>query len=255
MTEVNGPRRLYSLGDFFNDGPCYVLSSTSLGGSGMSADDIAAMLESDSEAHKRQLLQDGVCLPLFFPGDCAMDEALIVVGDLNEQEEAEWIGRVRGKLEIPCGTFMLMAGGNLPQDFEEALAHFQAPNPHAVHAVKVSVEPGTYLVEVYAFVSSITVDEAWYDIGEDDEPIIDWWRRTRPGQEPPPWLVAYLRERYVDLEGDFVPYIIRLTPSTEEIPLPALEDEIKWCGVFERRRPPLCPLGIRLRDLIDVQRA
>lgn len=254
MGEATGQRKIYSLGNFFNDGYWYVLSSTSLGGSYMSADEIADKLEVENAAHKHQLLQDGVCLPLYFPGDCALDQALILVGDLSEQEEAEWIGRLRGKLEIPCGEFMIVGGG-MAEDFEEALDHFQAPNPHAVHFVKVKVEPGTYLVEVYAFVSSMTVNVAWDEMDDDAEHIVDWWQRTRPGQEPPAWLQEYQEEGYVEAEQGLVEYIIRLVPTTEDIPLAELEEETKWCGVFEIRRPALCPLGIPVSDLLDTKEA
>src|SRR5947209_5680331 len=140
-------RRLLSLREgFFNDGHWYVLSSTSLGGSGLTADQISGQLQTADPAVIQRLLRDGTCLPLFFDGDCALDGVQIVVGDLTSQEEAEWIGRIRSKLNIPCGEFMIL-GGALDEDFETAMEHFEAPDPHYVNFSKFRVEPGQYLVE------------------------------------------------------------------------------------------------------------
>ena len=64
--------------DFFNDGYWYVLSSTSLGGSNLSPAQIAGHLQSGDGALMNQLLRDGICLPLYFPGDCALDDAIVI---------------------------------------------------------------------------------------------------------------------------------------------------------------------------------
>ena len=228
--------------NFFNDGYWYVLSSTSLGGSHLSPAQIAEYLQSGDDATMNQLLRDGVCLPLYFPGDCALDDAIVVIGDLTEQEEAEWIGRVRSKLEIPCGEFLVMGGG-MEEDFEVALTHFETTDSFFQ---KLKLEPGSYMVAVYAYLSSMTVNFAWEDISDPDESIEGWWQRTRPGQDYPEWLNFYLEEEYVDSEEfDFLEYIIRLAPLKEDVPEPDLEESTKWCGVFEIRKPDLCPLGIR----------
>ncbi len=107
-----------------------------------------------------QLLRDGICLPLYFPGDCALDDAIVVIGDLTEQEEAEWIGRLCAKLEIPCGEFLVMGGG-LEEDFEVALTQFETTDSFFQ---KFRLEPGAYRVEVYAYLSSMTVNFAWEEL-------------------------------------------------------------------------------------------
>ncbi len=248
---------------FFNDGYWYVLSSSSLGGSGLSPSQIAERLQTNDSQVMNQLLQKGICLPLYFPGDCALDNGIIVIGDLTEQEKAEWIGCLRSKLEIPCGEFMVMGGG-LEEGFEVALEHFKAPDPHYTFFQKVKLDPGTYLVEIYAYISSMTVNfawddftkqqetinVAWDDLTEEPETIESWWKRTRPSQEYPKWLNSYLEEDYVDSDDhNLVEYIIRLTPAKGEIPLPQLEEDTNWCGVFEIRKPELCPLGISRKSL------
>lgn len=239
---------------FFNDGHWYVLTSTSLGGSGMSAAEISEQLQEADPPVIEDLLRRGVCLPLFFDGDCALDSAHVVLGDLTPQEDAEWIGRIRSKLEVPCGEFLVLGGG-IEEDFEVALEHFDAPDPHFVNFCKFRVPPATYLVEVLAFVGSMTVNVAWDGMGihqgqkQTKESLTDWWRGTRPGQPYPAWLESYLKSGMVEYDLGLVDYLIRLAPWTEDVPTPALEPETHWPGVFEFRKPMPCPDGIQRRSL------
>jgi hypothetical protein len=193
-------RRVIPIRDaFFCDGAWYVLSSNSLGGGGLSGDQVAEKLQSEDPEPIRQLLSDGVCMPLYFPGDCALDNAVIVEGELDEEEEAEWIARLRSKLEVPCGEFMVMGGG-LDDDFEIAMANPEAPDPHFVFFQKVVLEPGTCLVEVFAFLSSLTVNMEWEDQSEDAEPFDAYWARTRGDEPPPEWIEFVEEEEYPDSE-------------------------------------------------------
>ncbi|MGK7907676.1 MAG: hypothetical protein AB4040_10680 [Synechococcus sp.] len=236
--------------NFFNDGYWYVLGSSSLGGSHLSPAQIEQALQSNEASTIHQLLQDGICLPLYFPGDCALDDAVVVIGDLTEREKGEWIGRIRSKLEIPCGEFFIMGGG-LEEEFEIALTQFEPPDPHYRFFQKVQVDPGSYLVEIYAFLSSMTVNCAWDEMSDEEESIENWWQRTHLGEEYPEWIDSYLEEDYVDSEAhNFLEYIIRLAPLNGDVPLPELDEETQWCGVFELRRPDPCPLGIPRSALV-----
>lgn len=229
---------------FFCDGAWYVLASSSLGGSGLSAAELGAKLQEDDPAVIARLLTDGVCFPLHFPGDCALDDAVIIVGDLTEEEEQEWIGRIRSKLEIPCGEFMLMGGG-LDEDFEVALPNAEAPDPHFVFFQKVSVPPGTYLVELYSFLGSMPVNFAWEELPEDAESFEEWWKRTRVDQPEAEWISFFNEEEYVDSEDfDLLEHIIRIAPLTETVPPPLQDEDYHWCVTTEFRRPPLCPVGV-----------
>lgn len=232
--------------DFFNDGYWYVLTSRSLGGSGLDASVIAEALQSQELEPIQTLMRDGVCLPLQFPGDCAMDaQTRFVVGPLSEEEEAEWIGRVQGVLNIPDGEFVLMGGG-LDEHFEEMMTtEEQDPDEISFHCL--DVPPGRYRVEVYAFVGSMTVNFAWED---DDEAratrsLQDYWRSTRPGEDEPRWLKGWAEEGYADSEEeDLLCYIVRLDPFDGSVPLPAQDEESRWVSEFEIRRAALCPRGI-----------
>lgn len=228
---------------FFNDGHWYVISSSSLGGSGLSADEIADKLQTEDDAVINELLREGICLPLYFGADCELDKVVFIEGGLSEQEEAEWIGRIRSKLTVPCGEIMLMGGG-MPEDFEDALVNFEPPDPHYRYFHKIKVEPGTYLVEVYAFIGSYAVNEDWEEKSADE--FEQWWDESRPGRKRAEWIECFREEEYVDGEDlELQEYIIRIAPLKEEVEIPALDEDTKWVGDFEMRKPALCPLGLK----------
>ncbi|NNE66141.1 MAG: hypothetical protein HKN33_06200 [Pyrinomonadaceae bacterium] len=235
--------------DFFNDGHWYVLSSSSLGGGGLGIPEFSEKLQSEDVSVINELLRKGICLPLYFGCDCALDNAIFVVGDLNEREEAEWIGRIRLNLEVPCGELMLMGGG-LEEDFETALPNFEPPDPHFRFFQKLKLEPGSYLVEVYAFLGSYPVNEEWEELENENE-MDEWWEASRPGEAKPEWISFFNDDEYVDSEEfEFIEHIIRVVPSSGEVPLPGLDEETKWVGEFEMRRPELCPKGLKREDVL-----
>ncbi len=236
--------------EFFNDGHWYVLASCSLGGSGLGPREIAEKLGSEDENVINDLLRRGVCLPLYFGCDCALDDVIFVLGDLNEREQAEWLGRIRMRLEVPCGELMLMGGG-MEEDFEVALQHFEPPDEHFRFFQKLRLEPGAYLVEMYAFLGSYPVNEVWEKL-EIGKTIEEWWDQSYPGKEYPEWVSFCKDEGYVDSEQfDLVEHIVRIVPSVEEIPLPPLDQDYKWVGEFKMRRPAKCPVGLKLQDIIS----
>lgn len=219
------PQRIPLDREFFCDGPYYLLTSSSLGGSGLTAEAVSDIVGQGDEQGIAQLLRDGVCMPLFFGGDCALDSCTtVVLGDLTEQEAHDWIGRLAWKLSIPCGQFILHCGGGDPDELAYALSG-QPPRPHYQISQAIAVPPGDYLVEIYAYLSSTTVqlslseyDEHWNE--KDNSALEAWYETNRPG---------------LANQG----YVIRLTPLETEPPMPRLVSEIGWCGEFEFRRPEL----------------
>jgi hypothetical protein len=241
MSDPLKPRE-YFLSEYFCDGSFYVLTSTSLGGSNFTPQEIAAILRGGgSSSESENLLQQGVCMPLSFPGDCALDSAIFILGDLTEQEENEWIGRIIWKLNIPCGKLVILCGGGDPGEFEHAVSG-EPPEKHYQIFQVIEVPPGEYLVEVYAYVSSMTVDFYF----EEDESLETWFQRTRPGLELPLWLQHFREQGFMgDLDHELVSYLIRLAPLQAAPQLPQPVAEMGWFEEFEFRRPELCPLGIK----------
>lgn len=233
---------------FYNDGAWYVLSSTSLANSGLNPEEMVSKLQGNQE-DMQQLLADGICLPLFFPGDCALDGAVIVVGDLTAEQEREWLGRIQSKLHIPCGEFMLVGGGGCEDDWEAAINYFAPPDPHLINFQKVRVSPGDYLVEVYAFLGSMN-----FNFHLDNIKRENWqqWFHLKgiPESEQPQWFRFLQENDYIDSERfDLQEYIIRLAPLYEAPPIPVLDEEIVWCSQYEFRQLDHCPMGIRRSQL------
>lgn len=198
--------------DFFCDGNYVVLLSQSLGGSGMDPHELADVLGGNDRKTMNDLLRRGVCLPVFFGADGAMDRCtLFVVGDLDETHEKAWIGRLTGKLAIPCGKLVLVCGGGIGEELERAVSGKPADRDYCIYE-SIDVPPGDYRVDVLAYVNSSTVSLHHEDLDDTE-----------------------IQEKYRNVPSVDECYVVRLTPLQEELPLPALVDEVDWPGVFEFR--------------------
>ncbi|MBI4851600.1 MAG: hypothetical protein HY819_07385 [Acidobacteria bacterium] len=231
-------------------GKYYVIASTSLAGSKLEPDQLAKILSLANPEDIRILLGKGICIPLVFQeGDYVMDNAIVILGDLTEEEEAEWIGRICGYLKIDCGKLLFVAGGGEPDDWKDALLG-KFPDGEVYCFDVIDVSPGDYLVEIYAYVSSLTVADHFtvaYNYSEDRREMEKWFRNTRPDQPLPKWIEAYGNWNSLTIQEELVDYIIRLSllTSTPTFPqIPKLVPSINWCGKFDFRHPKLCPLGI-----------
>jgi hypothetical protein len=201
--------------EFFCDGHCYVLTSQSLGGSGVTPAELSEILFEGDDEKTAELLKKGVCLPVCFDGDCALDgNTVFVLGDLSEQEERDWIARLAWKLNVPCGKMILCCGCS-DDDLEHAVSG-APPDEHYVFFQTIEVPPAEYLVEIYAYFSSQTVQVSLTKYDESGRYYEDaaqeaWYRENRPG-----------------VEG--VGYVIRLKPLETEPVMPALVQG--WLGKF-----------------------
>jgi hypothetical protein len=233
---------------FFNDGAWYVLSSTSLGNSGLTPEEMVNILQGGLEG-VRQLLVDGICLPLFFPGDCALDQVAIVLGDLTAEQESEWLGRIQSKLHIPCGEFLVLGGGGSEEDWETAIHHPAPSDPNLFcNFQKFKIPPGDYLVEVYAFLGSMNFNFQLDEIGSENW---EQWFHLQDVTTPPQWFQSLLKNDYIDSQAlDLQEYLIRLSPLQEQPPLPILDEELSWCGHYQFRQPQHCPTGLSRSQLL-----
>lgn len=224
MTETTPTRRVVPIHeDFFNDGYYYLLTSSSLGGSGLTPKDISGAISSGDEAAITDFLNRGICLPMVFNGDCALDSTTnFVFGDLSEEESRDWIARFAWKLNIPCGKFVIIVNGGDEFELEQAVSG-NPPDENCVRFQVIDVPPGEYLVEILAFFHSITVQE-YVDLD-----IPEWNLHAKPELE------AWYRENHPGTEEQ--EYIVRMVPLTETPPFPTLVQDFSWCGVFEFRGP------------------
>src|SRR5262245_8535019 len=200
--------------DFFNDGHFVVLLSQSRGGSNMDPHKLADILGDGDVDPMKDLLRRGICLPIYFGTDCAMDGAtLFVVGEIDEAHEKAWIARLTSKLAIPCGKLVLLSGGGVGEDMERAVSGKPPEKDFCIYQT-IDVPPGDYRVDVLAYVDSVTVG-----LHEDNEDL-----------EP-----EEMAEKYKHLPTVRESYVVQLTPLKGDLPLPQLTEETNWPGAFEFR--------------------
>ncbi|NKB18807.1 MAG: hypothetical protein HC770_13675 [Pseudanabaena sp. CRU_2_10] len=206
--------------EFFCDGHYYVLTSSSLGESNYTPLELANILRGANAPEIEALLRQGVCIPLYFEADCALDGfTLFVIGDLTEEESDEWIGKFVAKLNVPCGKLVLLCGGGDEEMITEAISG-NPPDPNYVVFQAIDLPPGDYQVEIYAYLQSTIARCHLEDYKEAKKgSVLEWFN----------W------QDYEDLEDGDIGYIIRLIPFTTEPPLPKLDPDIGWCSVFEFR--------------------
>lgn len=107
-------------------------------------------------AEIKALLDQGICLPLFFDADCVLDRAtLFVVGELTAAESTQWIGQLTSKLAVPCGRLVLLAGGGDPEEFALAVSGNPPEEDYVIYQV-IDVPPGQYRVDLHAYLSGFT---------------------------------------------------------------------------------------------------
>lgn len=223
MSKIPELRRVIPISEaFFCDGHYYVLTSASLGGSDLEPAELAQALARAETPEIQDLLSRGICIPLVFDGDCALDSnTIFVLGNLTEQEEQDWIGRLTWKLNIPCGKLILLCGGGDAEEFAYAISG-NPPKPNYEIFQVIEVPPDNYLVEIYAYFPSMTVQLSLEDYDEhwnlkENEALGQWYRENHPG-------------------SDDIGYVIRLVPLEYEPAFPKLVPEIGWCGEFEFRQ-------------------
>jgi hypothetical protein len=214
---------------------------------GLSPSTLADVWEGKAQESVATLVRRAAMMPMSLYQDDGYS-VRIVVGDLTPQEETEWVARVDWKLHVPCGE--VLVSGILTPDFEREFAEI-VPAEHGGSywaGAYVSVPPGEYRVEVLSYPPG-DLSSGWgmmtnsrtfgrHPTIKPEKPL-DYFKRTRPGATPPPWIT--------DEPDDGPPYIdmiVRLSPLEEEpSTLPSFEDDS--CIQWEFRKPDICPIGIR----------
>ena len=170
-------------------------------------------------------------------------------GDLSDQENEEWTAKGVSKLSIPCGE--VLVSGVLTPDFADielpSMTEASAPGYFELGCF-VKVDPGEYKLEVLAYPPD-DLSAGWGHItdhlsfgkvaGIKPEKPLDYFKRTRPGEAPPPWI------NFEDEEKQYVNFIVRLSPYMGDPHEPKLADDGADVGIaWEFRKPDKCPLGI-----------
>jgi hypothetical protein len=241
-----------------NEATGFVLASRGVG-----VGDVAALDLADAKKWARAA-RDGWIAPF----ELAQDDPFVlrvVVGELTETEEAEWIGRASCRLRVPNGELALCAGmeylaGEEEDDLEEYLQFVEIP-------------PGEYLATLYSHLPGVNGE---FDL-PDDHPwdgLMAWHRATRGEAEAPPWLALRAMEeveRDDEDGGEFywnaseraeanpvVGLVLRLRPwrdgDATDVPAEASDSRRLWLRAAERRTPALCPAGLPVRGTLEPSR-
>lgn len=198
------------------------------------------------EVTTEELVRRGAMMPLALYQDDGY-VVRFILGDLNEQEAAEWTSRAIWKLDAPCGE--ILVSGVLTPDFQAEFATMVPAEANGSYwlGAYIAVPPGAYLVEIHGYPPG-DLSGGWGTITEPrmfgaqpgiqpEKPLEYWWR-THPDETPPGWMADEPEE-----EGSYVDFIIRLSPLEGEMAKPALEED--GCLQWEFRKPDICPAGIR----------
>jgi hypothetical protein len=170
-----------------------------------------------------------------------------VAGELSDQENEEWTARAVSTLSVPCGEILI--SGVLTPDFAES----EFPSMELAEnggsyefGCYFKVAPGDYQVEVFSYPPGdlaagwgrITEPRTYGRVpGIEAEKPLEYFRRTRPHETPPPWLS----------EGEddtaYVNFLVRLAkPLANQPPVKLSEEDpgVAW----EFRKPARFPVGI-----------
>lgn len=170
-----------------------------------------------------------------------------VLGDLQPEEQDDWMACARGRLSVACGR--LMCAGVLTPDF----ARFEYPSIEAAEpggssqfGHYINVPPGDYDVTVYSYPPR-ELSGAWDALAEPgkqwrhpaiaQEDPVAYFKRTRPGEALPQWLAEP-----DDNETLYVQFVIHVQPATGEAPPASLDDSGGLAWTF--RKPERCPLTL-----------
>jgi len=212
---------------------------------GLTAAELARVWMGETEDTVRGLVQRGTMMPMSLYQDDGYSVRFIL-GDLSQQEESEWTARAAWKLNIPCGQ--VLVSGILTPDFDKEFAAIVPAEANGSYwaGAYVEVPPGQYRVEVYSYPPG-DLSGGWGMItdprtfgrapGIKPEQPLEYFRRTRPCEEPPGWIEDK------DEEGVYVDFIVLLSAPVQDIRPPNLEED--GCISWEFRKPDICPLGIR----------
>ncbi|MEW6126454.1 MAG: hypothetical protein AB1757_05400 [Acidobacteriota bacterium] len=198
----------------------------------------------DDQQKLRELILAGAMMPM----DLYQDDGYlvrVVIGDLNEQESAEWTARARWHLKVPCGKLLITGALDNDDEFEPI-----KDGDKFWLGGYVEIEPGEYLVEVLSYAPG-DLSTGWGQIENHDgkglfrptagikpEKPLDYFKRTRPNEEAPAWI----RDEGFIGEAEYVNFVVRLAPPVD---LPAPQFEAGGFLQWEFRKPEICPVGIR----------
>jgi hypothetical protein len=199
----------------------------------------------DERADDERFVDGFQAMLLMLYGDDSLPVRVVVDEPLTPDEEAQWLGRVSWRLDLPDGRLLVMGG--FDPDVLSWWRDADDPDADGRGVGVVQAEPGSWRVDVYAHVGSMNGRETLH---ENDEPIGAFFRRCHPDRPVPLWLAHTLQfsgegEPVGALDTDVasvVGFLVHLTPFEGDLPS---RPEGGWFEYDEGRRiPEVFPVGI-----------
>lgn len=243
---------------FWEAGCLIWVGSQDLGG--LSYGDFCDLIWGKNPEKSRQFILEKKA---FMPMNLYQDDGYsirVMMGELNEQEQDEWVARVRWKLDLTCGKLVVSGVADEEEEaFKEMPPVTQLEEVSNNFQCYVEVTPGEYQVEIYSYAPG-DLSTGWGQIvspqlfpptsGIEPESLKDYFHRTRTESEIPPWiayeicddklktLAAYQAARDIS----YLDFIVRLCDCEENLNVPNVGTD--GCLIWEFRKPNRCPLGI-----------
>lgn len=190
--------------------------------------------------------------------DASIHLRVRVGGALSHEEEAEWVGRLEHRLDLPSGR-LVVAGGIEPV--------IDTTTPGDLRTLDVPA--GVHRATLYAYVTSPLGEGL---LGKKRRPVGAWWRATRPGEPMPEWVAAQCRSdpaaadpgheaEWINARGPRRPaptveWLLHLQPLEGQAPPCPKRDRQGWFGrsALEARARTACPGSLPLdEDALGAQ--
>lgn len=240
----------------YNEATGFAMGSLKLAGKGME----------DGDRKWSKAVNDGLLMPVSLYQDDSFAIRVVAGDALNQQEKAEWVGRIVWRLNLADGKMCISGGAEwLYPGYDRKEAYDD------IFLRIVELPPGHYSATLYSYLSGVNgescLDQLAGGLGK-SEPAGKWFRRTRPGESFPDWLVYWCVAHHDTDRGhekewentplpdsnsmpEFIGFLLHLEP-TDAPEKPAKAETVG--GWFDHtqgaRKPERCPLGLVGKDVI-----
>jgi predicted DNA-binding WGR domain protein len=213
-------------------------------------------------------VRSGDLIPIELVQDDPFVMRVVVGGELDAQETAEWVGRLDWKLRVPDGNLVVCGGAEyIMEAFEDEADSFMSG-----YVRHMKVPRGEYRASVYMYMSGVNGRACLQAArgGDEPDPLGEWFRRSRPNEPFPAWLhndcvidpsedpgheQEWKKARQIEDPNEFhVDFLLHLIPleSGAQVPMPELSEGGGDAGWFSNpnacRVPEKIPLGIVAHD-------
>ena len=147
---------------------------------------VDAIIE-DGRNDDEQFVRNRHALLLQLVGDDALPVRIVVDEPLLEDEEREWLARIRWQLDVPDGRVLVMGG--FDPDVLQWWRDDHGPDADSTAVAVESVTPGRWDLDVYTYVNSLNGNAL---LREASATPGAWFRGDHPNTPIPLWLAHTL---------------------------------------------------------------